>query len=348
MQKTPFHPYFRSTALRVVGSISSGILLAACFPRFNLHFLVWVAVVPLLVAVLGENRLITAYLYGALAGVVFLVISLYWFVAVMVGYGNMTFGLAVVAMVAFLIVFSSFWGVFALIEAWVSRRSVGPALVLAPFLWVALELARTYYFIQGFPWNLLGYAVKPEGLRQIASATAVYGLSFAAMVTSVLVVWFVLDSRPRSRRYALAGWIVLLFVMNRLLAPPHMPPANEVAVLAQPNVPLGGPALDTWAPWRDPTNLENLIQLSLAALPPSLPGSRPPQAGPPLIIWPEDSAPFFYNRDPILRTAIQGMAEQAHAEVIVGAVNFDGPGETIPRESANVVDSSGKQIFRYD
>ncbi|MGH9454232.1 MAG: apolipoprotein N-acyltransferase, partial [Terriglobia bacterium] len=53
-------------------------------------------------------------------------------------------------------------------------------------------------------------------------------------------------------------------------------------------------------------------------------------------------------RDPILRAAIRGMAEQAHAEVIVGAVNFDGPGETIPRESANVVDSSGKQIFRYD
>ena len=348
VQKTPFHPYFRSTALRVVGSASSGILLAACFPRFNLHFLVWVAVVPLLVAVLGENRLIRAYLYGALAGAVFLVISLYWFVTVMVGYGNMTFGLAVVAMIAFLTVFSSFWGVFALIEAWVSRRSVGLALVLAPFLWVALELARTYYFIKGFPWNLLGYAVKSEGLRQIASVTAVYGLSFVVIVTSVLLVWFVLDSRPRGRRYALAGWIVLLFVANRLLAPPHTPALNEVAVLLQPNVPLGDAALASWAPWRDPTNLETLIQLSLAALPASLPDSRSPQAGPPLIIWPEDSAPFFYNRDPILRSAIQGLAEQAHAAVIIGAVNFDGPGETIPRESANVVDPSGKQIFRYD
>ncbi|MGH9430568.1 MAG: apolipoprotein N-acyltransferase [Terriglobia bacterium] len=344
MSSTTYQPRFRSAAVRVAASAISGVLLAACFPRFDLHFLVWVAVAPLLVAVLGENRLTRAYLYGALAGVVFLVLSLYWFVSVMVGYGNMTFGLAVVSMIAFLIVFSSFWGVFALVEAWVSRRSMGLALALAPFLWVSLELARTYYFIKGFPWNLLGYAVKPEGLRQIASVTAVYGLSFLAAATSALLVWFILGSRPPTRRYALAVWIVALFAANRLLAPPPMPRAREVAVLLQPDVPLGEAALASWAPWRDPTNLENLVQLSLAALPTLFPG----QAGPPLIVWPENSAPFFYNRGPVFRAAIQGMAEQGHAVAIVGAVNFDGPGQSIPRESADVVDSTGHQIFRYD
>jgi len=319
-------------------------MLAFCFPRFNLHFLVWVAVTPLLIAALGENRLLRAYLYGALTGVIFLSLSLYWFVTVMVGYGNMTFALAVLAMAAFLLVFSSFYGIFALAIAWVSRRSAGLALALAPFLWVSLELARTYYFIKGFPWNLLGYAIKPDGLRQIASVTAVYGLSFLAVATSAFLIWFMQNSRAGSCRYALAFWFIALFAANYLLAPPSMPQGQEVAVLLQPNVPLDDADLAAWAPWRDPTNLENLVRLSLAALPAS--GSA--QAGPPLIIWPENSAPFFYNRDPVFRSAIQQMAAQAHGDAIVGAVNFDGPGESVPRESADVVNSSGNQIFRYD
>ena len=344
MQPTSFAPTFKLPVVRAGASVLSGVLLTLCFPRFNLHFLVWVAVVPLLFSVLGETRLLRAYFHGALAGLIFLALSLYWFVNVMVGYGNMTFSLAVLAMAAFLLVFSSFYGVFALLVAWVSRRSLGHGLALAPFLWTALELARTYYFVNGFPWNLLGYAIKPEGLRQIASVTAVYGLSFLAVATSALLVWFILDSRARSHRYALALWLVLLFAANRLLVPPRMPPAQQVAVLLEPNVPLDDAALAAWAPWRDPANLENLVRLSLAALP-ALP---PVKAGPPLIIWPENSAPFFYNRDPVFRSAIQGMARQAHGVAIVGAVNFDGPGESVPLESADVVDSAGSQIFRYD
>ena len=344
MRHSLFRPALKSPVVRAGASALSGVLLALCFPLFNLHFLVWVAVAPLLLSVLGETRQIRAYFQGALAGLLFLALSLYWFINVMVGYGNMTFALAVLAMGAFLLVFSSFYGVFALLVAWVSRRSFGLGLALAPFLWTALELARTYYFVKGFPWNLLGYAVNPEGLRQIASVTAVYGLSFLAVATSALLVWFILDSRARSPRYALALWLVLLCGANRLFALPRTPPAHQVAVLLEPNVPLDEAALAAWAPWRDPANLENLVRFSLAAVP----ASPPAMSGPPLIIWPENSAPFFYNRDPVLRAAIQGMARQARGVAIVGAVNFDGPGESIPRESADVVDSSGNLISRYD
>jgi apolipoprotein N-acyltransferase len=337
-------PYLKSHVLRALAAALSGVLLAICFPLFNLHFLVWVALVPLVGCALSERCLGWAYLFGALAGVIFLALSLYWFIAVMVGYGHMSFGLAVLSMAAFLLVFSSFYGIFTLLEAWVARRSPGLALALVPFLWVALELGRTYYFVRGFPWNLLGYAVMPVGLRQIASRTAVYGLSFLAAATSALVAWCLLDAGPRRRFIALGAWIVLLVATNQLLVPPQMPPARQVAVLLQPNVPLSDRALAAWAPWRDPTKLQTLVQLSLAGVPAAL----SPAAGPPLIIWPENSAPFFYNRDPVFRSEIQGMAAAAGGVAIVGAVNFDGPGETIPRESADVVDAAGNQIYRYD
>ena len=57
------------------------------------------------------------------------------------------------------------------------------ALLLAPFVWVAVELARTR--ITGFPWDLLGISqVDNIPLSHIATVTGVYGLSFEIMVVN--------------------------------------------------------------------------------------------------------------------------------------------------------------------
>ena len=57
------------------------------------------------------------------------------------------------------------------------------ALLLAPFAWVAVELARTR--ITGFPWDLLGISqVDNIPLAHIATVTGVYGLSFEIMVVN--------------------------------------------------------------------------------------------------------------------------------------------------------------------
>ena len=56
--------------------------------------------------------------------------------------------------------------------------------VLAPFLWVAVELARTR--ITGFPWELLGTAqVGNIPLARLATYTGVYGISFLVVWTSL-------------------------------------------------------------------------------------------------------------------------------------------------------------------
>ncbi|HEV2177358.1 MAG TPA: apolipoprotein N-acyltransferase [Terriglobia bacterium] len=339
------------SSFRFLLSVVSGVLLFACFPLLNAHALVWVATVPLLVAVVGERRLGRAYLLGALAGAVFLAGSVYWFTFVMAHYGGMPEGLALAVMVPFLAVFSSFWGLFGLVECWMARRSPALALAAAPFLWVSLELARTYYFITGFPWNLLGYAVQPTGLRQLASVTAVYGLSWIAVATSALGASVpLLRKRRRPLAIALLAWCIMLAAANRALAPLPLPPATDTAVLVQPNVPLNE-AADDWAPWKNPAPLERLISLSIASLP------RPASASatldgapgtPPLIVWSENSAPFYFNRDPVFRKAVESMARQAHAYAVVGAVDFSGPGETLPRNSAVALDPSGSVILRYD
>ena len=68
-------------------------------------------------------------------------------------------------------------------------------LLLAPFLWVAVELARTR--ITGFPWDLLGIAqVDNIPMARVATVTGVYGLSFEIMVVNTaLAAAFVIGRR---------------------------------------------------------------------------------------------------------------------------------------------------------
>ena len=144
-----------SATVRYGLSMVSGLLMITCFPSLNWNLLVWFACTPLLVALVNERRLTHAFLLGYISGAVFLIGSCYWFVIVMKRYGGLNSPLALGVLILFAIVFSVIFGLFGLAEGWVARHSRGMALVLSPFLWVSLELLRTYY-VTGFPWNLLG------------------------------------------------------------------------------------------------------------------------------------------------------------------------------------------------
>jgi apolipoprotein N-acyltransferase len=327
-----------------MASLLSGALLAACFPRFNLSFLVWIAPLPLLLAAVHERRLKRAYLLGALSGAVFLALSVYWFDFVMENYGHVPKPAALGVMVLFLILDSSYWGLFALTVAWMARRSYTSALLLSPFLWVTMELAETYGYFGGFPWNLLGYAVQPDGLRQFAAVIGVYGLSFIAFSTSILAAGALLATAVFRRRALLVVvfWAAILVGYNRWFRPPALQQGRDLAILVQPDVPLNE-AADQWAPWLNPAPLRQLTDLTLKTLRESAPGSQPP-----LIVWSENSAPFFYGRDPIFRSAMQDLARQTHAYLVFGTVNFLGGGTSRPLNSADVLDPAGSLMIQYD
>ena len=240
-------------------------------------------------------------------------------------------------------------------SGWVARRSPALALLLSPFLWVAMEIARTY-LITGFPWNLLGYAVQSAGLRQIACVTGVYGLSFLAATTSALGAWAFLDRVARWPRLLLGGWVALLVIGNWALAPPVPTKGPNLALLVQPNVPLDEGQATTWAPWLNPTKLNQLVNMSLDALSNQegrediASGEKGPQhiVAPPLIIWAENPAPFYFTRDQVFRNAVERMARQGGAYVVVNTVVPLGLGHSEITNSAVVVDPEGREILQYD
>ena len=98
----------------------------------------------------------------------------------------------------------------------------------APFLWVAVELARTR--ITAFPWELLGYAQTGNfALTRIATLTGVYGLSFEiVLVNSVFAAAFLVRRRSRRQRrkwlLAAASAAAVILQAGQWLAPP--PPSR--------------------------------------------------------------------------------------------------------------------------
>lgn len=316
----------------------------ACFPKISWHWLVWVACLPLFAAVGSETRLARAFLLGYLCGAIFFSGSCYWFVAVTERYGGLSPPLAWGVLTLFALVSAVFFGAFGLVEGWMARVSASAALGIAPFLWVALEVARTYLIAQ-FPWNLLGYAVRAEGLRQVASVTGVYGLSFLAASSSALLAGSFVARRRKWAGTALLAWVALLWVGNRVLAPPAVSRGEDAAYLVQTNIPLDESALESWVPWRDPTGLNQLVKISLAAIAAE---SNPAKAAPPLIVWAENPAPFYFTRDPVFRNAAEGLARQARAYLVFNTVIPIGEDINRVTNSAVVLDPDGREVLQYD
>jgi apolipoprotein N-acyltransferase len=352
-----------------VAAALSGIMLVACFPKIHLPGLVWVASLPLLWALANETRLKRAFMLGYMCGAFFFAGSCYWFITVMEFYGHLAPALAVIALVLFVLIDATFFGAFGLAMGWAARRSSGWALALSPFLWLAMELARTY-LITGFPWNLLGYAVQAAGVRQIASVTGVYGLSFLAVATSALLAWVLMPPRRARAGLALVGWLALLLLAQWKLAPPPPTVGKELAILVQPNVPLDETDLEAWIPWRNPAQLQQLVEFSARAVG-QFSNTEPNDSGkgstvltnpiqnpkskiqnssaiPPLLVWAENPAPFFFTRDPVFRNAMENMARQTHAIVIANTIiPVDGNDGSITN-SAFALDPDGRQVSRYD
>jgi apolipoprotein N-acyltransferase len=327
----------------LAAAILSGVLMFACFAPVGWTPLVWVACTPLVLAAVSEPRLRRAYLWGALAGATFLAGSLYWFIYVMEVYGHLRLPIAVAVMILFLAVMSAFFGAFSAGTAWIARRSLRGALVFAAFFWVGLELLRTYFPFGGFPWNLLGYAVGPNGLRQLASFTGVYGLSFIAVASSALVAGLILwPSRPVAWALALA-WSAVLAGANARLRPAPLPAGNEPVVLVQPNVPLDDDAVEAWAPWRDPQPLANLVSLSEAG---AAEVARPDRN--PWIIWAENPAPFYFFHGDQFAAAMRNLAQKARAYLLFNTNIFPGSAELQPTNSALLLDPGGEVVLRYD
>src|SRR5439155_12056326 len=125
----------------------------------NLYVLSWVAVAPLLVALLRSRRPATLQLQagirllptrplqgfalGYVCGILWYAGNCYWIYSTMKQYGGISGPGAAGLLFLFCLYLGLYHGLFGLLVATVAKASERMALVFSPFLWVAVELART-------------------------------------------------------------------------------------------------------------------------------------------------------------------------------------------------------------
>jgi apolipoprotein N-acyltransferase len=363
--------------------LSAGLQIVI-FPLPDLYFLGWAALAPLLIALLRAREPDTlqllagvkflpaspgqAFLLAYACGILWYAGTCYWIYNTMRQYGGVGTLAAFGLLILFCLYLALYHGLFGLLISLLASPGTGDstnpfsrgALLLAPFAWVAVELARTR--ITGFPWNLLGISqVDNIPLAHIATVTGVYGLSFEIMVVNTaLAAAFVLRTArgERSKRkpllLATAAAIVVLQA-GRLISPPALP-TDHTARLVQQNIPVlqGG----DWTKEYFEGTLRDLSRISLSAPGPSAtsqdqpPAASAPPVRPDLIVWPESPAPF-YSTDPMLRDAVSNLARQGQTWMLVGSLGIRNAGETPERatqlsNSGSLIDPAGEWVGRYN
>jgi apolipoprotein N-acyltransferase len=255
----------------------------------------------------GLNR---PFVLGLIAGGVYFAGTLYWLVETMTTFGGLSTALAMLA--AFLLVayLALFPAVFAAILARLVR-ALGPlAIMLAPPVWIASELGRQYVW-DGFPWALLGYSqVTVLPIAQLASVAGVYGLSGLLALTSAAVAYAIVAG-GRSRWLPVlvaallvsfvAGWGQARLQRNELVS---LGDSVRVAVL-QGNIAQE----EKWNPALRDAITDRYLAMTRQAL----------DQGAKLIMWPESSTPFYFERDLVRGAAIRRLAVEGQATLLIGS-----------------------------
>lgn len=351
--------------------------LAGPVPPWRTAFC-WIALLPLFAALLGTDqsgrsltlRQTTALGYGC--GVIWYLGNCYWIYQTMYLYGGLAKPIAAGILTLFCLYLGLYHALFGLLIGAFRRSRLGTqgALLLAPFAWVAVELARAR--ITGFPWDLLGIAqVDNSLLTHIAPIAGAYGLSF--LIVAVNALWLI-RIRIRERRYTrqlltLTGvvCVVLYLVLLRRIQLPLRLATNYTATLVQENLGVG-----TESRTRVETTSQLIDSFTKLSLHPSAdrctgipelrstrcihflsgePNVTRPLVETDLIAWPESPA-GFRSDDPVFRDRLATLARTASAPLIIGSLGVI-PDPASARggqvyDSANLITADGTNAGRYD
>jgi apolipoprotein N-acyltransferase len=326
------------------------MLLTLSFPKVNISWLAWIALVPLLIALRNISPK-NGFTLGLCAGLAHYLTLVYWLAYTMKTYGNLPLSVSL----SILILLACYLALFvALFSLTITRLCTTPLIcfILVPSVWVSLEYIRTFLFT-GFPWELLGYSqysVLP--LLQISDIVGVYGVSFLiAMGNGAFFLgylfWTGKNWQAETVGKHLAGGSIVSFVLIFILvwaygswkiqlidAMSSQSPSATVSIV-QGNIDQAV----KWDPAFQRDSTLKYINLSL----------RAKKHAPDLVVWPETATPFYFlNQDELTRLVKKGIRDTG-ADFLIGSPSFRSRKDVVEYyNSAYLIGAQGNLYGRYD
>ena len=333
-----------------MAAILSGLLYAACFAPFNLTWVCWVALTPLIAAIWfsgkdSHHRWLRNLLLGYVAGLTFFWVVFSWLTTVTV--------LGWFALQFYMSIYFAIWAWFCDLvrprastgpqahaaSKWdqmlAQARSTTPPPAQSPWTkstsnlrlafivaaaWTTLEWLRGWVF-SGFGWNGLGVALHDTWpLIQITELTGVAGLSFMVAFGNVIVITtayrLVVEARTRIMRphfdfTATMAAIVGVLVFGLRTTQVSSPTKPLRVAALQANIPQD----QKFDPQFSRRIFDQFRRLSEIAL-----RSNPP---PDLLVWPESSMPEPVLADEQSHRFVMDLAASSETDLLLGTIDVD-------------------------
>ncbi|HUP63498.1 MAG TPA: apolipoprotein N-acyltransferase [Thermoanaerobaculia bacterium] len=327
--------------LRIVLSLTSGALFALAFPDYAIGWLAFIALAPLIVAVVRSRGAWEAFLLGWISQTVAWLMMVPWVVRVMSHYGGLPFIVGVLLFVGMAMYLGLYGGLFAAI---VHRLRLGVSFapwLLVPLAWAAVEYARTYLF-SGFPWNLIATAIVDyTPLIQIDRFGGPYLVGAMVVLPATIAAWWITQKTMPIHRVIVAGafgivalvWWGTGLVASKLIARPG---SGEIVIAAmlQPNI-------SQEMRW-DEANVIALYRRMIA-----MTNEAAQKEGARVVIWPESTVPLSYTETTFYRESIEELSRTLGIDIILGSVATD-PAKPNRIWNSAFLASGGRTIGHYD
>ncbi|MBI5417425.1 apolipoprotein N-acyltransferase [Candidatus Poribacteria bacterium] len=308
------NPYFLS--------IISGILLTVSFPNFNLSWVAWFSVFPLLIAIENSTPK-AAFWIGYLQGMIFTLGSLFWVKI-----------FHFLALPAITLVFSIYFGIFAWLYNLLKKYFDFAKPLIAAISWISVEYLRSSGFF-GLTWNILGYSqFENIYLIQFANLTGVAGISFLIMLVNGSLADFILNENKKITSILLCIALILLALIYGKFSIPATEIQNGKSVdigIVQGNFNVEQNSNDYY-------KLPFLKDLSNSL------------AGQDIIIWTESVILDSIFTNPIFKGETQDIARYANSFLLIGNPTLEPTPNGSSRDfnSAYLINPKGEISDRYD
>jgi len=297
---------------RCLAALLTGCLYTLCFPNFDLGFLAWVALIPLLLATRGRS-LPSAFFLSGLAGISAMMGVFYWINAVR--------GFSLLYFVLLGLYLAPYFAVFGALNNFLARKSPSvPAVILTPALWVSMEYLRAHAGFLSLPWCLMGHSqYRYPGVLQVLSVTGVYGLSFLVVMVNTSICELVPFAKKNSRTGRTRPMLYVTILLPAAFLGASIGYSYAVTrdihdverfpvTVIQPNIPQD----IKWDPEYRETFFRKLLGLTDNAL---------TEAHSPLVVWPEAAIQEYLLESPMVLSRTLELLRRHNVSLVVGTAH---------------------------
>lgn len=331
----------RKLLIRFLLAALSGVLFALAFPDYSIAWLAFVALVPLLVAIVHARSGWESFCLGWISQTIAWLIMVPWVVRVMSYYGGLPYVTGVLIFCAMSLVLGMYGGLFALAVWFIAPRASFPRWLLVPLAWAAVEYARTY-LLTGFPWNLIAASIVDYApLIQIDRAFGPYFLGALVLLPAITISWLLTQRSESVTKVIVVGLVAIIvfvwwgtgYVAERWRTTRDAGEEIFNAALLQPNI-------TQQMRWNE-SDVLTIYQRMMSMT------DEAASHGASIIVWPESTVPLSYAATPFFKDTVEAVSRNRGVDIILGSVAED-PANPGGLWNAAFLVSGGETIGHYD